>query len=152
MGGPRLEARFGGLGAGLKTPSLIPQILRDNGFEPDLYLCDRTGRLQGLRVDASRKVRPDVIADMNHLPFKDRSFQCGFFDAPYDVPYKKAVNELLRVCSRKAAVLHIRDIGPGYLFGKGGPHPWSRIASILLLCGNDSLIRCLGLFGRKEDR
>jgi len=151
MGGPILEARFAGMGAGWKTPPFVPAILEWHGYEPDLYVCDRQQRLAVMTVDSDRRVHPVVQADMGHLPFRDRSFRCGFYDPPYDVPYKHAVNELLRVCREKAAILHIRDIAPGYGWGRARePNGWKRYASILLLCGNDSLVRCLNLFVRDE--
>ncbi len=151
MGGPILEARFGGLGAGWKTPTLIPRILREYGYEPDLYVCDRTQRLEVVTLDILPSVHPTIVGDMNSLPFADRTFRCGFFDPPYNGPYKRAVNELLRVCSEKAAVLHERDIAPGYIGVNGLRVPpqewgWRREASVLLLCGNDARVRCLNLF------
>jgi len=153
VGGPILEARFAGLGAGWKTPPLIPQILREYRYEPELYVCDRTQRLGVVTIDNQHKWRPTVVADMNSLPFRDGAFRCAFYDPPYDVPYKRAVNELLRVCSERAAILHLRDISPGYrhVNGLNDPNwPWRREASILLLCGNDSQVRCLNLFKREQ--
>ncbi len=154
MGGPRLEARFAGMGAGWRTPPFVPSILRENGYEPDLYVCNQHARLSVMTVDSNRHWRPVVVADMNHLPFVDSSFRCGFFDPPYDVPYKRGVNELLRVCLERAAVLHVRDVAPSYAGLKSSfrTYGWKRDASILLLCGNDSRVRCLNLFRRPAVR
>ena len=141
-----LQARFAGFGRGWNTPQHVPGILREFGYEPDVYVCDRTQRVHGVRVDIERKWRPDIVADMNRLPFRDRAFRCTFFDPPYDVPYKKAVREVARVSSERLAVLHVRDVHVPFVRSD----PWRREATILLLCGRDSVVRCLNLWRRWE--
>ena len=139
----QLLAMYGGPAKGWRTPKWVPRILRQFGYEPDLYVCDRTPRLQGVRVDSDLETRPTIAADMNHLPFRDGAFRCGFFDPPYSVPYHQAINELARVCREKVAVLHIRDVNP--------PKPkrtWTPTHKVLLTCGPDTLIRCLILYRR----
>ncbi len=36
---------------------------------------------------------------------RDGAFRCGFYDPPYEAPYKRAVMELARVCRERIAIL-----------------------------------------------
>lgn len=64
----------------------------------------------GLRVDINPEVKPDIIADAHHLPFKNDVFGLVICDPPYDeehsqklyktkaVNYSKYISEAVRVC------------------------------------------------------
>lgn len=137
------EARFAGLAAGWKTPPRVPYFLKEFGFTPDIYVCNQTPRLGAMSVDIRRLWKPTIQGDMNHLPLRDRAIRCAFFDPPYDVPYKRAWREVGRISRERCAILHVRDVGPPST-------EWVRVKSILLLCGNDSVVRCLGMFVRLD--
>jgi hypothetical protein len=148
---PFMEARFGGYAEGWTTPPFVPSIMREHGFDPDLYVCNHAQRLGVTTVDADRAWHPTVVGDMAHLPFRDRSFRCAFFDPPYEAPYRAAVEELGRVCREALAVLHVRDVAPPRRAGVDawGRNVWRRAGRVLVPCGDDKLIRCLALFRRR---
>ncbi len=43
----------------------------------------------GVRVDINASVRPDVIADVHHLPFIDDCFEAGMADPPYTLEFAR---------------------------------------------------------------
>lgn len=50
---------------------------------PILHLCCGKSLLGDVRVDIDSKVRPDIVSDQLHLPFKNQSFQTAIYDPPW---------------------------------------------------------------------
>ena len=49
-----------------------------------LHVCCGKSQIGDVRVDADALLRPDVVADMFHLPFKRHSFESAIIDPPWE--------------------------------------------------------------------
>jgi len=78
------------------------------GGERIIHVCCGTSKI-GVGVDLNREVRPTVLADAQHLPFKDNVADAVWIDPPYNETYAKEYNckypsqkqildEAVRVC------------------------------------------------------
>lgn len=130
------------------TPHLEGRI--EENFGPiDLFVCDRRGRRRGgdvTTVDIDPQWRPHIVADMNALPFAEKSFRLSFFDPPYDAAYKNAWQEVKRVTDETAVGLshYVMDAG----------HGWKLAALVPVMIGAGSWhrIRVLTVVRRIEGR
>ena len=74
----------------------IKELIR--GHNPTLNVpCGKS--MMGLRVDIDLEVKPDVQADMLHLPFRAMAFEAIVSDPPWSLPYHKRP-QLLRELHR----------------------------------------------------
>jgi len=72
----------------------------------------------GLRVDLDRRLRPDVVADLHHPPFRNRSFDTVLCDPPFSMYRTQGwVHNLKRLAKRRLVLsIPLIDIhlGPGW--------------------------------------
>ena len=78
----------------------------------------------GVMVDINPEVKPSIVADCEHLPFKDEMFDFVLLDPPYseeeakklyNMPYiniLKVLNEAARVCKSGGYVLLLHRLVP----------------------------------------
>lgn len=59
----------------------IPKWLGTNNF---IHLFSGSAKT-GIRIDIKFENKPDIVADVHHLPFRDNSFDGGIADPPYDL-------------------------------------------------------------------
>jgi len=48
-----------------------------------LHLCCGKSLLGDIRIDVDRRLKPTIVADQNHLPFKDKVFDTALWDPPW---------------------------------------------------------------------
>ena len=73
---------------GLWPGGLLKRIWVLIGGKPEKILQPFTGLSKvGVGCDWNRHVHPDIIADAQHLPIKDDSFDCVLLDPPYTQTY-----------------------------------------------------------------
>jgi len=143
---------------GLWPPSLIERIFAFCG-KPNMILEPFGGRSKlGVSVDINRDVRPTVVADAQHLPFREKTFDMVLADPPYEdefvehyaglakrrikFTFYKALVECARVCKHFLIILH-------FLIPTR-PKAFDRIATIGVSSGPNKRIRCLSIFRRKR--
>jgi len=72
---------------GLWPSTLIERIFEFCG-KPNTILEPFGGKSKlGVSVDINQDVRPTVVADAQHLPFRDSSFDMVLADPPYEDPF-----------------------------------------------------------------
>lgn len=131
-------------------PSILERMIKRFG-KPDMCLGKTDGIPEDIvTIDKNPNMEPTIIADWDMLPFKDNSFQFGFWDPPYDNRYSKGWKELFRVCSERVAILH-QLVYPNPLksWGGGAYIGWEHEAVIGITTGPNMRIRSLQLWRKK---
>jgi hypothetical protein len=116
----------------------------------------RHGRLPVVRLDArrTRRVRPDVRADAQTLPFRDHAFQLVIADPPYGAAqaahYQHPMPSRRRMLQQAALI-----VGPGGhlawldtqlpMYRKAEWHNWGQIAVVR---STNHVVRLLSLYER----
>ena len=49
-----------------------------------LHVCCGHSQIGDIRVDVDPTVKPDIVADMYHLPFRRGVFKCAIIDPPWE--------------------------------------------------------------------
>lgn len=131
---------------GWGCPSILERMNDFLGKKPDVYfgLTDGIEDEDGVTVDIDESNDPDVVADWKDLPFEDGKFEFSFWDPPYDKRYSKGLREILRVTSKRIAILH-QLVYPN-------PDGWQKRAIIAVTTGPNMRIRCLQIYDRKGER
>lgn len=91
-----------------KQPEDVERYLREKCTSRTLNLCSGKSILGDVRVDADISHSPDVLADMNRLPFRDCSFDTVLFDPPWKMNYFSRQNpffEAVRVAALDGRIL-----------------------------------------------
>jgi len=73
--------------ASWKQPEDVDRYLRQRCEGRTLNLCSGESPLGDVKVDADVDREPDLLADMNQLPFQDRTFDTVVFDPPWKMQY-----------------------------------------------------------------
>jgi hypothetical protein len=141
---PRAWTRHWGSG------DVLPNIRRIWG-KVDISFGKRD-QVDGLTVDNDPIVKPSIVADWRHLPFRDGQFGIGYWDPPYlghigsdgDVHYNRLDPCLHEIC-RVVNTLFILSplIYPC-------PKGFRRAAVIAITMGSDKIIRSLQGFTRQD--
>lgn len=126
---------------------------------PKLILHPFGGKAEiGLRVDLKRSVKPDIIADAHHLPFRDKIFDVVICDPPYSNEQNKELyglnislhfklwgKEAYRVCKTYGTIVlyHVRWL----------PRPHKNVISlfrIIVLVSQHHLARVVSIYLKME--
>jgi len=76
---------------------------------PCLHVCSGKSDLGDVRIDLDPTLKPNIVADMNMLPIRDRMFESAIIDPPY---YYKAQRDAMRYLyelkrvARKVILIH----------------------------------------------
>lgn len=70
-----------------RQPEDIDRYLRERIEGYSLNVCVGESPLGDVTLDIDESHNPDVIADMNNLPFTDSSFETVIFDPPWKMGY-----------------------------------------------------------------
>jgi len=75
-----------------------------------LHLCSGYSDLGDCRVDINPDCKPDIIADIHYLPFKDLSFDTIIIDPPWYGPQKwmeweQLCREMVRVARKRIVMI-----------------------------------------------
>jgi len=70
-----------------KQPEDVDRYLREKCDGHTLNLCSGESPLGDIQVDADIARKPDILADMNELPFSDEAFDTVLFDPPWKLEY-----------------------------------------------------------------
>lgn len=130
---------------GWGCPTILERMNEFLGESPDIYLglTDGIDDSSATTVDINPENNPTVVADWNDLPFENDSFEFGFFDPPYDHRYDGGLRELVRVCSRRIAILH-QLIYPQ----KPILSSWEKYAIVAVTTGPNMRIRALQIYDK----
>ena len=75
-----------------------------------LHLCSGYSELGDERIDINPNVRPSIVADVHHLPFRDLSFDTIIIDPPWHGPrtwmkWEQMVKEMVRIARRRIILI-----------------------------------------------
>lgn len=73
--------------ASWRQPEDVGRYLRCKCEGRTLNLCSGESPLGDVQVDADPERNPDIVADMNNLPFEDAVFDTVVFDPPWKMGY-----------------------------------------------------------------
>jgi 16S rRNA G966 N2-methylase RsmD len=59
---------------------------------PSLNICCGMSKIGDIRADITLTVKPNILCDMFHLPFKPISFNSVYCDPPWNIPYDKRIS------------------------------------------------------------
>ena len=118
----------------------------------------------GVGCDWNRNVRPDIVADSQHLPVKPNSFDCVLMDPPYSETYVQHYSRLdQRIKATKPPFSFYKAMAEAARVVKPGGHliilhtliplhpnrqDFRRVAVIGVSTGPNKRIRCLSIFQR----
>jgi len=108
-------------------PDSVERWFRERTEGRTIHVCCGTSDVGDVTVDRDPDRDPDVVADMNHLPFPDAVFDCGVWDPPWKDPYQRyrPFYELLRVVKPDGRVL-ANTTWPLVSEQYPDPQPWIR--------------------------
>ena len=108
-------------------PKSVDHWLRKQIIGTSLNVCKGRSDLGDITVDIMRELKPMIVADLHHLPFKDKSFDTCICDPPFDYYNKdkklktqnqhKWIQELRRVSKKRlimATTLRCIRVGPNW--------------------------------------
>jgi SAM-dependent methyltransferase len=122
----------------------------------------------GVSIDWNRNVKPTILADAQHLPIREDSFDCVLLDPPYDntsvqhysdldqrlkrtkpkFGFYKAYIEAARVCKPGGHVALLHTLIPKHI----GRESFRRIATIGISTGPNKRIRCLSIYRKLQGK
>jgi len=75
-----------------------------------LHLCSGYSDLGDCRVDINPGAKPDIVADIHYLPFKDQSFDTIIIDPPWYGPqnwmqWERIASEMVRIARKRIIVI-----------------------------------------------
>lgn len=94
--------------ASWRQPEDVDRYLRKQCNGRTLNLCSGQSPLGDIQLDADRQHNPDILADMNNVPFGDRTFDTVVFDPPWKLNYfdrQPPFFEAVRVCKLGGRIL-----------------------------------------------
>lgn len=98
-----------------RQPEDIDRYLRERIEGYSLNVCVGESPLGDVTLDMDKSHNPDVIADMNSLPFPDSTFETVIFDPPWKMGYfkrQKPFFECVRVTETNGLILaNMRWVG-----------------------------------------
>jgi ubiquinone/menaquinone biosynthesis C-methylase UbiE len=112
---------------------------------------------EGLAVDLNPEVRPDILADAQHLPLRDGVFGMVLMDPPYNkqelerylgrrirFSIYRAIDEAKRVVKPGGYLVLLHTLVPKHV----DREHFRRVATIGITTGPNKHIRCLSVFRR----
>jgi len=126
------------------------RLLKYYGGNLIIHSCCGTSKI-GVGVDINREVKPTVIADAQHLPFRDNIADSVWIDPPYNEEYSKRyncsypsmfkiLNEAVRVCKPDKFICFLHLVFP---FTPKGTETETKIAVGI---GPSKRLRVLSIF------
>jgi len=145
-----------------KFRGLWPGGLLERVFElvgkPEVILEPFAGTSRiGLSIDLNKEVKPDIVADAQHLPLKPDSIDMVLMDPPYNsqelrnylgkkihFSIYRALGETKRIVKKDGHVVLLHFLIPKHI----GRDRFRRVATIGISTGPNKNIRCLTIFRR----
>ena len=105
-----------------------------------------------ITVDCNLSLKPSVVADVRHLPFRLNAFDTVIADPPYSA--KDALHYRTPMIARGPVVKHIRTVTQpgGLLFWLDTVRPmyskleWKQVGAVGVLVSTNTRARCLSIF------
>lgn len=87
----------------------IEELIKSKIVGKSLNVCCGESKIGDVRVDIDPAMKPDIVADMNELPFEENSFDTVISDPVWKLNYYKRMKpffECVRVCKVGGRIIY----------------------------------------------